>query len=285
MARPVTPLVINVAPTGMVPTKETSPYVPIACDEILADVEACAALGASIIHVHARDADGRPTHRAEAFAPIVEGIRAIDPELVVCVTCSGRYARSLEERAEVLDLTGAAKPDMASLTLGSNNFARTASVNAPETVRGLAALMLERGIRPELEVFEPGMAAFGARLVYEGLIPTPCWLNILLGNLGTAPLSPAMLGAFLSLVPPEWPWALAGLGEFQLDANLMAIAAGGHVRVGLEDNGWYDRARTRHASNADLVRRVADAGTLAERPIATPAEVRRMLALDRVVVA
>ena len=80
------PLIVNLAPTGMVPTKATSPHVPVTCDEILADVAACAALGASIIHVHARDADGRPTHRAEAFAPIVEGIRAIDPELVVCVT-------------------------------------------------------------------------------------------------------------------------------------------------------------------------------------------------------
>lgn len=273
------PLIINLAPTGMVPTKATSPHVPVTCDEILADVAACAALGASIIHVHARDADGRPTHRAEAFAPIVEGIRAIDPELVVCVTCSGRHAPRLEERAEVLDLTGAAKPDMASLTLGSNNFARQESVNAPATIRGLAAMMLERGIRPELEAFEPGMVAFAARLVEEGLIPERCWLNILLGNLGTAPLTPAMLGAFLSLVPAGWSWALAGLGAFQLDATLTAIAAGGHVRVGLEDNAWFDRARTRHATNADLVRRVADAASLAERPLASPGEVRRMLAL------
>ena len=273
------PLIINLAPTGMVPTKATSPHVPVTCDEILADVEACAALGASIIHVHARAADGRPTHRAEVFAPIVEGIRAIDPELIVCVTCSGRYATSLAERADVLELTGAAKPDMASLTLGSNNFAREASVNAPQTMRGLAAMMLERGIRPELEAFEPGMVAFAARLMHEGLIPERCWLNILLGNLGTAPLTPTMLGAFLSLVPAQWSWALAGLGAYQLDATLTAIAAGGHVRVGLEDNVWFDRARTRHATNVDLVRRVADAAALAERPLATPGEARRMLAL------
>ena len=83
-------LVVNLAPTGMVPTRETSPHVPLTTAEILADVAECAALGASIVHVHARDEDGRPTHRAEAFAPIVEGIRALDPALVVCVTCSGR---------------------------------------------------------------------------------------------------------------------------------------------------------------------------------------------------
>ena len=274
-------LIINLAPTGMVPTKEMTPHVPISTEEILEDVERCRAQGAAIVHVHARDGDGRPSHRAEHFAPIVAGIRAIDPELVVCVTCSGRFAVDLESRAEVLSLEGDAKPDMASLTLGSNNFARQASVNAPETIRGLAERMRERGIMPELEVFEPGMVAFGRHLAERGLIDSPCYVNILLGNLGTSPLSPGSLGGFLAETPDDWTWAVAGLGRHQLDANAMAIAAGGHVRVGLEDNIWWDRARTVAATNEQLVERVARLAEQLERPLATPADVRRMLRLPR----
>jgi 3-keto-5-aminohexanoate cleavage enzyme len=274
-------LIINLAPTGMVPTKELTPHVPVSVDEILADVERCRAQGVAIVHVHARDAAGRPSHRAEDFAPIVAGIRAIDPELVVCVTCSGRFAPDLESRAEVLSLDGDAKPDMASLTLGSNNFARQASVNAPETIRGLAARMRERGIMPELEVFEPGMVAFGRHLVEQGLVEPPCYVNVLLGNPGTSRLSPGSLAAFLAEMPGDWTWAAAGIGRHQLAANAMAIAAGGHVRVGLEDNIWWDRARTTPATNERLVQRVARLAEELERPLASPAEVRSMLGLPR----
>lgn len=274
-------LIINLAPTGMMPTKEMTPHVPVSTEEILEDVERCRAQGAAIIHVHARDADGRPSHRAELFGPIVAGIRAIDPELVVCVTCSGRYAVDLDSRAEVLTLEGDAKPDMASLTLGSNNFARQASMNAPETIRGLAERMRERGIKPELEVFEPGMVAYGRHLVDTGVIDSPCYVNVLLGSPGTSRLSPGMLGAFVAEMPGDWTWALAGIGRHQLPANAMAIAAGGHVRVGLEDNIWWDRARTTPASNEQLVKRVARLAEELERPLATPAEVRSRLGLAR----
>jgi 3-keto-5-aminohexanoate cleavage enzyme len=229
--------------------------------------------------VHARDEGGRPSHRAEHFAPIVTGIRAIDRELVVCVTCSGRFAVDLEDRAEVLDLEGDAKPDMASLTLGSNNFAAQASVNAPATIRGLAERMLQRNIKPELEVFEPGMVTFGRHLFERGLIQAPCYVNVLLGNPGTSRLSPGSLGAFLAEMPDGWTWAAGGIGRHQLAANAMAIAGGGHVRVGLEDNIWWDRERTTPATNEQMVRRVARLAEQLERPLASPAEVRRRLGL------
>jgi uncharacterized protein (DUF849 family) len=274
-----TPLIINLALTGMVPTKAMTPHVPLTTDEILDDVARCAALGATMIHVHARDAAGVPTTDPDAFAPIIEGIRRIDPALVVCATCSGRLVNTVEARGAVLDLVGDAKPDMASLTLGSNNFVQQASVNAPETIKGLAARMRERGIKPELEVFEPGMLSFGRHLVDRGLIDAPCYVNILLGNLGTAPATPGMLGAFLALVPEGWTWGVAGIGRYQLEANMMAIAAGGQVRVGLEDNIWWDQGRTRLATNAMLVERVCRLAEFAERPLATPAETRRRLGL------
>ena len=279
MAHLPEPLIINLALTGMVPTKEMTPHVPVTTAEILADVAECAALGVSIVHVHARDENGIATHRREYFAPIIEGIRRINSELVVCATCSGRYVSELEKRSDVLGLTGDAKPDMASLTLGSNNFSKEASVNSPSVIRGLATRMKDAGIKPELEAFEPGMVHFGRHLVTEGLIDEPCYLNVLLGNLGTAPLNVSLLGAFISQIPDSWTWAVAGIGRFQLDANALAIAAGGHVRVGLEDNIHFDRARTVLASNAQLVQRVVRLAELHERPIATPKDVRERLQL------
>lgn len=275
----IEPLIINLALTGMVPTKDQTPHVPITVDEVLRDVERCRALGVSVVHVHAREEDGRPTHHKEAFRPLVEGIRAIDRELVVCVTCSGRSVTGLEQRAEVLELDGDARPDMGSLTLGSNNFPTQASVNPPEVIRGLATRMRDAGILPELEVFEPGMLAFAQRLVHEGLLPERCYVNVLLGNFGTSPISPASLAAFLALMPHGWTWALAGIGRFQLDANATALAAGGHVRTGIEDNIWFDRERTELATNEGFVERIVQMAELMDRPVATPAWTRARLGL------
>ena len=274
-----TPLIVNLALTGMVPTRAMSPHVPLTTEEILADVERCAALGATMIHVHARDENGVATSKPEHFAPIIEGVRRIDPNLVVCATCSGRFVSSVDDRAAVLDLDGDARPDMASLTLGSNNFVTQASVNAPDTIRGLAERMKARGIKPELEVFEPGMLTFGRYLIDKGIIAEPCYVNILLGNLGTSPATPGALASFLQLVPASWAWGVAGIGRFQLAANMLGIASGGHVRVGLEDNLWFDDRRTVPATNAMLVERVARLAEIAERPIATPAETRAVLGL------
>lgn len=275
------PLIINLALTGMVPTKDMTPHVPIAVDEILEDVARCRELGATIVHVHARDRDGVPTSDPDVFGPIIEGIRTIDPELVVCATCSGRRARTVDERAGVLSLTGAAKPDMGSLTLGSLNFAREASINPPDVIRELARRMQAAGILPELEAFEPGMLAFAERLRREGLLPERPYVNVLLGNLGTAPASVAMLAAFLAVMPERATWALAGIGRFQLDAALLAIATGGGVRIGIEDNVHLDRGRKQLATNAQLVERVVRLADIAERPLATCREVRERLGLAR----
>ncbi len=273
------PLIINLAPTGMVPTKDKTPHVPVSADEIVEDVDRCRALGASIVHVHARDEQGRPTHRREYFAPVIEGIRRLDPELIVCATCSGRYVSGLDERADVLELEGDARPDMASLTAGSNNFKSETSANPPEVIKGLAERMAARGIKPELEVFEPGMLDYARHLAERSFIEEPAYVNVLLGNLGSSPATPGSLAAFLALMPESWTWAVGGIGSYQLEANLLGIGSGGHVRVGLEDNIWWDRARTELATNHMLVERVARIAELAERPIATPREVRERLGL------
>jgi len=138
-----------------------------------------------------------------------------------------------------------------------------------------------RGIKPELEVFEPGMLAFGRYLAERDVIEEPAYANILLGNLGTSPVSSASLAAFQSVIPGGWTWSVGGVGRHQLDANLLGVAAGGGVRVGLEDNIWADRGRTRLATNREAVERIVGLAQLAERPIAPAAAVRERLGLPR----
>lgn len=135
---------------------------------------------------------------------------------------------------------------------------------------------------PELEVFEPGMVGFGRRLLEEGLLPARCHVNVLLGGPGTAPLTAASLASFLAEIPDGWSWGLAGIGRHQLDATQVAIGLGGHVRVGLEDNIWWDRGRTRLATNPELVERVARLAELADRPLARPREARAAIGLEPV---
>ncbi|MHC4847838.1 MAG: beta-keto acid cleavage family enzyme, partial [Planctomycetota bacterium] len=237
--------------------------------------------GVSVVHLHAREPDGTPTHRADAYARIIEAVRARAPDLIICVSCSGRNVQDLQRRSEVLELDGDAKPDMASLTLGSMNFPGQPSVNAPEVIAGLAARMAEKGIKPELEVFEVGMIDVSHYLLRTGLLTDPLFFNILLGSRGTAALNPLNLGTMLAALPSGASWGLAGIGDYQLRANTMALCSGGHVRVGLEDNVWYDAERTTLATNPMLVERIADlARTLGRRP-ATPGEARAILGLDR----
>jgi 3-keto-5-aminohexanoate cleavage enzyme len=180
----------------------------------VADVARCMALGVQMVHLHARDANGVQTGDPAPYGRLVEAIRALPggQELVVCVTTSGRLDNSFDARARVLDLTGDAKPDMASLTLSSLNFAQSASVNAPDTIRQLARRMQERGIKPELEVFDVGMANFARVLLREGLVNGPLYVNVLLGNIAGAQPDLLQLAAILAALPPDCIVSIAGLG-------------------------------------------------------------------------
>ena len=273
------PLIVNVALTGMVPTKADNAAVPITPAEIVEDAERCVRAGASIVHVHARDEAGAPTWRAEVYAEIVGGIRERCPGAIVCVSTSGRAWSELERRAEVLDLEGALRPDLASLTLGSLNFPKQASVNDPETIVALAERMHERGIVPELEIFDLGMADYARFLVERGVLRPPLVFNVLLGSLGTLAATPLNLAMVTGALPEGSVWAGAGIGRFQLAMNALAIASGGHVRVGLEDNLWLDVEKTRPATNLVLVERLVSIARAAERSIATPAEARELIGL------
>lgn len=273
------PLIINAALTGMVPTKEDNPSVPVTPTEIAEDAQCCVQAGASILHVHARDSEGRPTYRADAYAEIVAEVRERCPDAIVCVSTSGRVFKTFEERSEVLDLDGDLKPEMASLTLGSLNFPKQASVNEPSMIRGLAERMAERGIVPELEVFDLGMIDYARHLIEQEVLRPRFYFNLLLGSLGTLAASAFHLALLAEALPDGSTWAGAGIGRFQLSVNAMAIAAGGHVRVGLEDNLWLDTDKQRPATNVALVERLVTLARACEREVATPHEAREIIGL------
>jgi len=278
-------LIINLCPTGMVPTRADTPHVPLTPEEVAADARRCADLGASIIHVHARDENGVPTQSVDRAREFLRAVRNAAPDIVLCATTSGRVVPDLEPRAGVLEIDGDVRPEMASLTLGSMNFPHQASVNAPDTIKGLAKRMAQRGIVPEWEIFELGMVEFAHYLRGHGLLGDPVYANILLGSLGTLGATPANLALAAERLPSGAVWAGAGIGRFQLTVNILAIAMGGHVRVGLEDNIWYDDDRTQLATNPALVERIVAIARAMGREPASPSQVRERLGIPPVGVA
>jgi 3-keto-5-aminohexanoate cleavage enzyme len=256
-----------------------SPHVPLQPEEIVRDVIAAAELGLTIAHIHARDESGQPTHCREIYARIIGGIREQQPDLVICVSCSGRISRNIDERTEVLDLTGDLRPDMASLTLSSLNFSRQASVNAPEDVRELAQRMLDRGILPELEVFDLGMVNLISYLSERGLIRPPVYANLLFGNVATAQANLTEIAALCSRLQAGMTWGVAGLGAAQMPMMVLGVGWAPAVRIGLEDNLWIDRDRTQLATNVDLVRRVHALAGAVGRPIMSSLEFRQRFGL------
>ncbi len=275
------PLIINLAVTGSVPTRRDSPHVPLTPDEIAADCARCCRVGATIVHLHARAPDGTPTYRAEAYREIVSKVRAAVPDVVICVSTTGRRSKTFEERSEVLDLDGDVKPEMSSLTVGSMNFPDQASVNEPAMIKALAERMGQRGIMPELEVFDLGMVDYAKYLIDRQVLRPPLYFNLLLGSLGTLRATPLNLALLVQALPPGATWAAAGIGRFQFFINALAITMGGHVRVGLEDNLHLDEARTQLATNEELVERLVTLGRASGRTIATPAQAREIIGLRR----
>jgi len=276
---PYTPLIINVALTGVIPTREMTPYVPLSPEEIVADAVNCHDAGAAVVHVHARDREGQPTYEADVFAEIISGIRKERPQLIVCATTSGRRSGELERRSAVLELDGEAKPDLASLTTGSLNFNDGPSVNSPDVITALAERMLARGIKPEFEVLELGMINTAKLLIKKGLVLPPYYFNILLGSLHTTAATALNLSAAVAGLPRRSVWSGTGLGQFQVPVNMLSIAMGGHVRTGVEDNLYYDYERTRLARNEQFVRRLVRIAAEAGRLVANAEEARGVLGL------
>jgi uncharacterized protein (DUF849 family) len=234
-----------------------------------------------MVHIHARDeVTGEPTCRADVYEKIISGIRSFSRDLIICVSLSGRTFREFEQRSEVLQLDGSVKPDMGSLTLSSLNFNRVASTNSPDMIKALAKEMQRRGIIAELEVFDAGMINYARYLVKKGLLEAPHYFNLIVGNIATAQPDLLHVGVMVNDLPSGSLWSLGGVGDAQLPMNALAIAIGGGVRVGLEDNIWFDRGRSRLATNAQLLERVHDIAAANDRSFMSPREMRESLGLS-----
>jgi 3-keto-5-aminohexanoate cleavage enzyme len=272
---PVRKLIITLAPTGMLPTRKETPYVPISPEEIAKDAYEAYKLGASIIHVHARDDQGKPTCKKAVFEEIFKRIRSKCPDIIICATTSGRVDPQVEHRTEVLDL----QPEMASLTLGSLNFPQHASVNPLKTIKKIAARMKAKNILPELEIFEPGFINTAKYLTRKGYLKKPLHFCLLLGSLGSMPANISDLAYLSQLLPSESNWSATGIGRFQAQINVAAILMGGHVRVGIEDSIYYNYPKEELATNTKLVERIVRIAKDLNREIATPKEAREILGL------
>ena len=273
--------ILNFTPTGMIPTKELTPFVPISVSEIIEDVKRANEIGITMVHLHARDPiTGVPTYKKEIYSKIIKGIRAFAPELVICVSLSGRDFSELLQRGDPLFLENDLKPDMGSLTLSSLNFNKIESVNSPDIINNLAKLMQDKGIVPELEAFDIGMINYAKYLEKKGLIQAPFYFNLLLGNISCAQANLLHAGMMLNDLPKDALWSLAGIGNAQLKMNSISLAIGGGVRVGIEDNIWFDNARTKLASNSDLLKRVHTLANANGRGLMTPREFRIKMNLN-----
>lgn len=270
------PVIITVAITGALPRKKDNPAVPVSPTEQIESTHEAFEAGASLVHVHVRNDDETPSSSPEKFAQVQEGVRKHCPGMILQFSTGGR-GREQSARGAMLYL----KPDMASLATGSVNFPTNIYENPPDFVEGLARTMLDNDIKPEIEVFDLAMLYNAAALVKKGLLKSPPHVQFVLGIPNAMPARRTIfdfLRSELDEVLPGATWVAAGIGRFQWEVNQWCLQAGGHCRTGFEDNLKFDQDRLA-ASNAELVKKIADACGRFGRHVATPAEARRILGL------
>ena len=268
-------LIISAATTGSWPTKAQNPAVPITEEEIAAAAVECRAAGAAIVHVHVRDDDGRVTCDPARYARVRELVEARGCDVVINMSTGGGAGQTTdEERMAPVALA----PEIASFDCGSVNFGDRVFVNSPSFLHELAVRMREHGVRPEIECFEAGHVQNALRLIDDGLLQPPYWFQFVLGVRGGAPATVKQLNHLVDMLPPGAQWSVCAIGRAQLPMGVAAMAMGGHVRTGLEDNLYYRKGQLA-TSNAQLVARVARIAGELNRPLATPDQVRRLLEL------
>ncbi len=266
------PLIITCAPVGAEVRPDQTPYLPYTPQLLGETARAVREAGASILHVHCRNDDGTNTHSIQRFQEAYEAIRA-QSDLIVQFSTGGAIGMTPQERSSVLEL----RPEMATLTCGSVNFGDDIFENSFPIMRGILKRMNEWGVRPELEIFDKGHIGNARRLARERLLSFPQHVDLVLGVPGALEATVQNLADLVDALPDGCTWSVAGIGRQQLPMAMAAIAMGGHVRVGLEDNLYYSRGRL--ARNEELVARVARIAAEAGRPVATPTQARKMLGL------
>ena len=270
------PCIICVAITGSLPRKEMNPAVPITVAEQVESTQAAFELGATICHAHVRNDDQTPSSDPEKFARLKEGLEKHCPGMIIQFSTGGRSGAG-KERGGMLPL----RPDMASLTVGSNNFPTRVYENPPDLVDWLAAEMLAYGIKPEVEAFDLSHIHQAAAMQADGRLKGPAYMQFVMGVKNAMPADRDVFDYYIRTVErllPGSEWCAAGIGRHQIEVNEWCVAAGGHARTGLEDNIRMTR-ETLAPSNSALVERVVEICERHERPVATPAQARQILGL------
>lgn len=272
------PCIICVAITGSVPTKADNPAVPISVSEQIESTHEAFEAGASIMHAHVRNDDQTPSSDPEKFAALKEGIEKHCPGMIIQFSTGGRSGAG-KERGGMLSLG----PDMASLSVGSNNFPTRVYENPPDLVDWLASEMRAHNVKPEIEAFDLSHIFQAAKLHADGRITETPYIQFVMGVKNAMPVDRAVFDFYVQTVKrlfgDDAPWCAAGIGANQLTLNEWAVAAGGHARTGLEDNVRLDR-NTLAPSNAALVGRAVEICEAHERPVASPSEARHILGLS-----
>jgi 3-keto-5-aminohexanoate cleavage enzyme len=272
-----TPCIICVAITGSLPTKADNPAVPITIAEQVESTHEAFEAGATIVHAHVRDSDGNPSSDPERFGRLKEGVEKHCPGMIVQLSTGGRSGAG-QARGGMLPL----RPDMASLSVGSNNFPTRVYENPPDLVDWLAAEMLQYGIKPEIEAFDLSHILKAADMQARGQLAGTPYVQFVMGVKNAMPADRDVFDYYIKTVRRLFgdaaQWCAAGIGPAQIVLSDWAVSSGGHARTGLEDNVRLDKS-TLAPSNAALVRRVVDLCDKYERPVATWAEARAMLGL------
>ena len=270
------PCIICVAITGSVPRKEDNPAVPITVDEQVESTQAAFEAGATICHAHVRNDDQTTSSDPEKFARLKEGLEKHCPGMMIQFSTGGRSGAG-PERGGMLPL----RPDMASLTVGSNNFPTRVYENPPDLVDWLASEMITYDIKPEIEAFDLSHIFQAAKMQEDGRLKGPAYVQFVMGVKNAMPVDREVFDFYLHTMKrllPDSEWCAAGIARHQIEVNEWCVAAGGHARTGLEDNIRMNRD-TLAPSNAALVERVVELCEQYERPVATPAEARAILGL------
>lgn len=270
------PCIICVAITGSLPTKANNPAVPITISEQIESTQAAFEAGASIAHCHVRDDEGKPTSDPDRFARLVEGLKTHCPGMIIQLSTGGRSGAGTA-RGGMLPL----RPDMASLSVGSNNFPTRVYENPPDLVDWLASEMRKYDVKPEIECFDLSHIVQAATMARDGRLSAPLYVQFVMGVKNAMPADERIFDFYiktLNRLAPTALWCAAGIGPAQLTINEWAIAKGGHTRTGMEDNVRLDRD-TLAPSNAALVRRAVDLCDKYQRPVATWAQARATLGL------
>jgi 3-keto-5-aminohexanoate cleavage enzyme len=272
------PLILTVAPVGAELTPEQTPHLAVTPAQLGAVAGRVRAAGAALIHVHCRNDDGTNTHEVARFAAAYDAIRA-SSDLVVQFSTGGAIGMTPQERAAPLVL----RPEMATLSCGTVNFGDDVFENSFPIMRGILAEMDRYGVTPELEIFDRGHIANAVLLAKQGHLRLPQHVDFVLGVPGGLDATIENLVECVRALPAGCTWSVAGIGRMQLPLAAVAVAMGGHVRVGLEDNIYYSRGRL--ATNEELVARIVRIADELGRPVATPDEARRILRLPHAVSA